>query len=85
MCELLRNNDVCLIQEHWLLHEKLNLQDIDTDFFFHGVSSMDSVTLLCGHPYGGCAIFIENLLSSGLLLNGSVLFLGGMHLTKPHY
>ena len=66
VCDLLSNSDVCLVQEHWLLHEKLNLLDMDPDFFFHGVSGMDSATLLRGRPYGGCAIFYRKSLSPNI-------------------
>ena len=44
--DLLSVCDICLIQEHWLLYEKLNLLDINPDFLSHRVSGMDSGTPL---------------------------------------
>ncbi len=31
--DLLKSCDICMIQEHWLLREQLNLLDVDNDFF----------------------------------------------------
>ena len=54
--DLLLSNDICLIQEHWLLQNQLNLLSIDPNFLSVGVSGMDNSKLLIGRPYGGCAI-----------------------------
>ena len=64
MCELLQSCDICLIQEHWLFHDQLNLLNIDSNFLSVGVSAMDSSKLLLGRPYGGCAILFRRSLIS---------------------
>ena len=51
---LLQSCDICLIQEHWLLHENLDSLIISDDFLSVGVSGMDSSILLSGRPFGGC-------------------------------
>lgn len=61
VCDSLQSCDVCLIQEHWLLHEQLSLLNVNNDFLSCGVSGMDSSDLL-GRPFGGCAIFRRSLL-----------------------
>ena len=60
--DLLLSNDICLIQEHWLLQDQLNLLSIDPNFLFVGVSGMDNSKLLIGRPYGGCAILYRRSL-----------------------
>ena len=64
VCELLQSCDICLIQEHWLFHDQLNLLNIDSNLLFVGVSAMDSSKLLLGRPYGGCAILFRRSLIS---------------------
>ena len=64
VCELLQSCDICLIQEHWLFHDQLNLLNIDSNFLSVGVSAMDSSKLLLGRPYGGCAILFRHSLIS---------------------
>ena len=64
VCELLQSCDICLIQEHWLFHDQLNLLNIDSNFLSVGVSAMDSSKLLLGRPYGGCAILFRRSLIS---------------------
>ena len=54
--DLLQSCDICFIQEHWLLHEQLNLLNIHCDFLSTGVSGMDSSEFHLGRPFGGCAI-----------------------------
>ena len=61
--DLLSSCDICLIQEYWLLHEKLDLLDINPDFLSYGISGMDLGILLRGRPYGGCAILYRKSLS----------------------
>ena len=61
---LLHTCDIVLIQEHWLFRENLNSLNIDSQFIHHGVSGMDSATLLAGRPYGGCAFLIRKSLVS---------------------
>ena len=62
VCDLLQSCDVCLIQEHWLLHEQLSLLNVNNDFLSSGVSGMDSSDLLLGRPFGGCAILFRRSL-----------------------
>ena len=62
--DLLKICDVCLIQEHWLFKEQLNLLNIDSNFVSVGISGMDHSKLLCGRPYGGCAILYRRSLLS---------------------
>ena len=52
--DLLKSLDICLIQEHWLLHDQLRLLNIDAEFLSVAVSGMDSSSLLPGRPFGGC-------------------------------
>ena len=55
--DLLDACDICFIQEHWLFTEHLSdLNSVNNEFTFVGVSGMDSGILLCGRPYGGCGI-----------------------------
>ena len=46
--------DLCLIQEHWLLHNQLSL--LNFDFCSCGVSGMNDSVLLKGRPFGGYGI-----------------------------
>ena len=59
---LLKLCDVCLIQEHWLIPEKLVDLNIDDEFLAIGISGMDSSRLLPGRPFGGCAILFRKSL-----------------------
>ena len=57
--------DLCFIQEHWLLSDQLHLiNTISSNFLSVSVSGMDSSTLLCGRPFGGCSILYRKSLSS---------------------
>ena len=60
--DLLQSCDICLIQEHWLFNEQLNLLNTQIDFLSIGVSGMDSSALLRGRPFGGCAILYRRSL-----------------------
>ena len=51
--------DLCLIQEHWLLHDQLSLLNFDPDFCSCGVSGMNDSVLLKGRPFGGCGIIFR--------------------------
>lgn len=69
---LCHNNDILLIQEHWLMPDELNyLSTIDPDFVFFGSSAVDiSSGLLRGRPYGGTAILCRrNITKSVKLVN----------------
>jgi exonuclease III len=52
------NNDIILLQEHWLMPDELNfLSYINPDFVFFGSSAVKvNESILCGRPYGGIAI-----------------------------
>ena len=57
MGELLKNNDLLLIQEHWLHESQFvlftqNLKDVT----YHGICGMQRNVLCQGRSYGGCAI-----------------------------
>ena len=57
------------IQEHWLFDDHLNdVREICSDFLSVGVSGMNSDTLRCGRPYGGCSILYRKSLSSCITL-----------------
>ena len=61
--------DFCFIQEHWLFDDHLNdVREICSDFLSVGVSGMNSDTLRCGRPYGGCSILYRKSLSSCITL-----------------
>ena len=63
---LLQSCDICLVEEHWLLHENLDSLIISDDFLSVGVSGMDSSVLITGHPFGGCGILYRKSLSSAV-------------------
>ena len=52
--EYLDSFDLCFVQEHWLHSD--HLDKINSNFLSVSVSGMDSGSLLCGRPYGGCTI-----------------------------
>ena len=55
--DLIGSLDICFIQEHWLLPDQLYLlNEFHPDFHSVSVSGIDGSVLLCGRPYGGCAI-----------------------------
>ena len=57
--------DLCFVQDHWLHKDHLNkIRDISADFLSVSVSRMDSTSLLCGRPYGGCSILYRKSFSS---------------------
>ena len=49
-------HDLCLIQEHWLLHDHLNSLNFSNDVLSAAVSGMDDNDLILGCPFGGCGI-----------------------------
>lgn len=60
--------DICMIQEHWLLHDQLHvLSSYHKKFDAIGVSGVNSDELLFGRPYGGCAILYRKSFSSCIL------------------
>ena len=49
--------DIFFLQEHWMSHGQLShLSGINSDFLCSSVSGFNSDKVLCGRPYGGCAI-----------------------------
>ena len=74
---LLQSCGICLVQEHWLLHENLDSLTISDDFLSVGVSGIDCSILLTGRPFGGCSILYRKSLQwfIGSLLTLSVCVL----------
>ncbi len=62
--ELLRSCDILCLQEHWLLDQHIHDMHIRDEFTVVGVSGMDNDRYVTGRPYGGCAIFYRQELSS---------------------
>ena len=53
--------DFVLIQEHWLIQQNLCIfQSKIPGIMCHGVSAIDTTSLLQGRPYGGCSILWSN-------------------------
>jgi hypothetical protein len=54
---------ILFLQEHWLADAQLNtLGDICPNLAYIGISGFDNSSVLCGHPYGGCAILWQSSL-----------------------
>ena len=60
LCDnFLKDVDICLIQEHWLLRDQLHiLNNHNPEFTSFGVSGIDCSRLLQGRPYGSCGFLI---------------------------
>ncbi len=57
MSQIMCENDILLVQEHWLLESHLSkLKQLDACVDVVGKSSMDEHVPLIGRPFGGCAI-----------------------------
>ena len=56
----------CDIQEHWLFDQQLCDLNICENFAVTGVSGMVSDCVIHGRPYGGCAAYFRNTLSSSI-------------------
>ena len=61
--KLLQLHDLCLIQEHWLLHDHLNSLNFSSDVLSVAVSGMDDTDYILGHPFGGCGIIYHKSLA----------------------
>ena len=61
--KLLQLHDLCLIQEHWLLHDHLNSLNFSSDVLSVAVSGMDDTDLILGRPFGGCGIIYHKSLA----------------------
>ena len=61
--KLLQLHNLCLIQEHWLLHDHLNSLNFSSDVLSVAVSGMDDTDLILGHPFGGCGIIYHKSLA----------------------
>ena len=81
---LCNNNDIILIQEHWLhSHEFHKFSDLFDDFNVYSISSMDekfSSGLLIGRPFSGISIlwrkaliFVCNLLIKMMVVDTSLV------------
>ena len=57
--QLCRNNDIVMLQEHWLLPDDVGfLSCIDTDFVAFGSSAVNTQSnLLTGRPYGEVQLY----------------------------
>jgi len=70
--ELMKNHDIILLQEHWLLKEDLGrLDTIHSDFVSYSISAMNdrsSESILTGRPFGGVVILWNKRLSTILHL-----------------
>ena len=64
--ELLEQCDILCLQEHWLLDQQLCDLNICQNFAVTGVSGMASDCVIHGRPYGGCAVYVRNTLSSSI-------------------
>ena len=58
--QLLQMHDLCLIQEHWLLHDHLNSPN---DVLSVAVSGMDDNDLILRRPFVGCGIIYRKSLA----------------------
>ena len=69
---LCQDNDIILLQEHWLLKSNLyKLEDINDNFQVFSISAMDKkaeASILAGRPFGGCAIMYRKSLSNRMQL-----------------
>lgn len=62
---LLKQCDILMIQEHWLNNSQLDrFSNLFQYYSVHGVSAIDTSTLLQGRPHGGCCIIYNNYLTS---------------------
>ena len=59
-------HDFCLIQEHWLLYDRLNSLNFLSDVLSVAVSGMDDTDLILGRPFGGCCIIYRKSLPLAL-------------------
>ena len=64
--QLLEHCDILCLQEHWLLYQQLCDLNICENFAVTGVSGMVSDCVIHGRPYGGCAVYFRNTLSSSI-------------------
>ena len=61
--KLLLECNICLIQEHWLLNNRLSDLNTDyNDYVTFAVSGMTEHSLFTCRPYGGCAVFIRKFI-----------------------
>ncbi len=64
IAKLTKECDIILIQEHWLLNNRIS--DLKNDFKKHHIFSvcgMIETKHIVGRPYGGCAIFISKTIT----------------------
>ena len=69
---LCRDNDIILVQEHWLQKANLyKIEEIDNNFLSFSISSMNKkaeFSVLAGRPFGGCSILYRKTLSNRMHL-----------------
>lgn len=72
LTELLLNNDIICIQEHWLSSEDISkLRTLNDKFIVFGSSAMDKALgqgILRGRQFGGVAIFLADWLAGQVQL-----------------
>lgn len=57
LSSLLSKSSILFLQEHWLADAQLSiLGSISSNVSHIGISGFDNADVLCGRPYGGCAI-----------------------------
>ena len=66
LASLCENHDIILLQETWLLpHDMCILQNVHSEFYGDGVSSVDTTDgILIGRPYGGLAVLWRKSLTA---------------------
>ena len=67
---LLNKCQIIMIQEHWLNNSQLErFSNLFSCSSVHGITSIDTSTLLVGRPHGGCCIIYKNSLSTRIKNN----------------
>ena len=71
VASLCENHDIILLHETWLLpHDMCLLQNVHSEFYGDGVSSVDTTDgILIGRPYGGLAVLRRKSLNAFVKVN----------------
>ena len=71
VASLCENHYIIILQETWLLtHDMCLLQNVHSEFYGDGVSSVDTTDgILIGRPYGGLAVLWRNSLNAFIKVN----------------
>jgi hypothetical protein len=66
--KLCKENDIVLLQEHWLMNSQLYLLEKRIDnVLVHGCSPINESEYQTGRPYGGCAILWKDTFSCSVI------------------